>query len=543
MSSLSKRSIISSCGIIFIAICVLILYVSPAGLHAAEKKRGGTLTYSFHPEPIALCTIATTALPVAIMSTKIFESLLEYEGPALKPKPGLAESWTISDDKMTYTFKLRAGVKWHDGTPFTSEDVKFSILNIVKPLHSRGRVYFGLLDKLETPDALTVVFKLKAPVPFFIKAFQPGESPILPKHIVQAENLSSKKTFRASPFMRNPVGTGAWRLKEWKKGSHIILERNPDYWKKGFPLMDRIVLRLIPDGVARSIALENGEIDLVPMTGLPPSEYPRLAKLDHLEMDDNGSEGLGPIMWLEINLRKKPLSDVRVRKAMSMAIDRKIIADIIWFGLGVPARTAVVHQNPFSDKKLPAFEFNIDKANKMLDEAGYPRDADGVRFKITQNVLPYGEAWSRMAEYTQQALGKIGIEIKTQNLDFGAWIKKIYTDWDFSYTSMFVHNYSDPAIGVQRAFISSNIKRGASFTNSMGYRNPRVDELFKAGNVETDPAKRRQIYNEIQVILHDELPCIFLLDWAYMNVWNKRVQGLITNGISMYSNWDSVWLK
>ena len=153
---------------------------------AAEPKRGGTLTFTYQPEPSALSTIATTAVPVALVSTKIFESLLEYKGPELSPGPGLAKSWMVGDDGKTYTFKLRSDVKWHDGKPFTSEDVKFSVEKLVRPFHSRGKVYFGELDAVDTPDPHTVVFKLKKPVPFFLKAFQPSETPIMPKHILGA---------------------------------------------------------------------------------------------------------------------------------------------------------------------------------------------------------------------------------------------------------------------------------------------------------------------------------------------------------------------
>ena len=164
-----------------------------------------------------------------------------------------------------------------------------------------------------------------------------------------------------------------------------------------------------------------------------------------------------------------------------------------------------------------------------------------MRFKLSQNFLPYGESWVRLSEYIRQELGKIGIEVETQSLDLGGWLKKIYTDWDYGFTSNFVHNYSDPSIGIQRSFISSSIEKGATFTNSMNYRNKRVDELFAAALVETDPARRQKMFDEVQVILHDEMPVIFLVEIAYSHLWNKRVNGLITNGISMYSPWDSVW--
>ncbi len=532
-----------SCSSKLLHICTLLLAASLATAQAAEPKKGGTLTYTFHPEPSALSTLATTAVPVALVSSMIFDSLLEYQGAELTPKPGLAESWTISEDQKTYTFKLRPGVKWHDGQPLTSADVKFSVEKAVKPFHSRGKVYFGTLEAVETPDTQTVVFKLKKPVPYFMRSFQPNETPIVPKHVLEKANLSDKKTLRQSDFMQKPIGTGPFRLKEWKKGSHVILERNPDYWKPGRPYLDQIVLRVIPDGVGRAIALENGEVDLAPMNAIPLAEIGRLAKLPKIVKSTEGTEGLGPIMWLEVNLRQKPLADARVRQAMSMALDRNKIVDVVWFGQGKPATGPIVSSNPvYYNKALKPFEYNPDKANKLLDEAGYPRGANGVRFKLTQNFLPYGDSWVRLSEYIKQELGKVGIEVETQSLDLGGWLKRIYTSWDYDFTSNFTHNYSDPSIGVQRAFISSNIRKGASFTNSMDYRNPRIDQLFEAASVEMDPQKRKVLFDEAQQILHDEQPVIFLMEIAYTHLWNQRVHGLIQNGISMYSGWDAVWV-
>lgn len=523
-----------------IAFSLLLTAVS-CSLIAAEPKKGGVLTYTFHPEPTALSTIATTAVPVSIIATKITESLLEYEGAELTPKPGLAVSWEVDAAKQTYTFRLRPNVKWHDGAPFTSADVKFSIEKIVRPLHSRGKVYFGKVSAIETPDPLTVIFRLSEPVPFFLKAFQAGESPMMPKHLLEKIDVDDAKTVRSSEYMLKPVGTGPFKFKEWQKGSHIVLERFPDYWKEGRPYLDQVVLKVIPDGAARSIALENGEVDLAPMSAVPQADIKRLAALKQLELSNAGSEGLGPLLWLELNLRDKHLQDRRVRQAISLALDRKKIVDIIWFGQGKPATGPIVSGNPFYNKELKALPYDPALANKLLDEAGYARGANKMRFKLAQNFLPYGESWVRLAEYIKQELSKIGIEVETQSLDLAGWLKKIYTDWDYGLTSNFVHNYSDPSIGVQRSFISQTIAKGATFTNSMDYRNPTIDQLFSQALVETDDAKRKKMFDDIQVILHDELPVIFLVEIAYSHLWNKRVQGVITNGISMYSSWDSVW--
>jgi peptide/nickel transport system substrate-binding protein len=215
---------------------------------------------------------------------------------------------------------------------------------------------------------------------------------------------------------------------------------------------------------------------------------------------------------------------------------------VIWFGQGKPARGPIVSAGAWFDKTLKPLEHDPARASALLDEAGYRRGAGGTRFKLTQNFLPYGESWVRLAEYLKQELGKVGIEVETQSLDLGGWLKRVYTDWDYDFTTNFTHNYSDPSIGVQRSFTSANIKKGASFTNSMSYQNPRIDELFQQTTVETDPEKRRQAFAEIQQILQQELPVIPLMEIAYVHLWNKRVHDLIRNGISMYSSWDSVWV-
>ncbi|MBM3368097.1 MAG: ABC transporter substrate-binding protein, partial [Betaproteobacteria bacterium] len=297
--------------------------------HAQAPVRGGTLTYTFHPEPVGASTIVSTAVPVAILSTKIFESLLNWEGPEMKPAPGLAVSWTASADGLSHTFKLRSGVRWHDGQPFTSADVKFSVEDIVRPYHSRGRAHFSDVDAVETPDPLTVVFRLKAPVPFFIKAFQPSETPMLPKHKFAGIDLKQSTAVRQSEALtRAPVGTGPFRLKEWQRGSHVILERNPTYWREGRPYLDQVVLRVLPDGAARAIAVEKGEVDLAPMSALPEAEMQRIGKLPHIETSARGAEALGPINWLEVNLRDGPLADARVRQAISLSIDRARIVNV-----------------------------------------------------------------------------------------------------------------------------------------------------------------------------------------------------------------------
>jgi peptide/nickel transport system substrate-binding protein len=527
------------------ALAAVTLAAGAYGLPAQAEtpKRGGTLTLLQYTNLSALSTIATTAAPTSIVAPKIFESLLTYETADMIPRPGVAESWSSSDDKMTWTFKLRKDVKFHDGKPMTSADVKYSMDKVVGKFHSRGRKVMKLIESVEAPDDYTVVFKLKSEVPFFLKAFQPNEAPILPKHILGKKEYAKKKAIRQSPFMKNPVGTGPFRLVEFKEGSHIILERNPYYWKKGRPYLDKIVYRILPDDTSRVIALEKGEADVATYGNIPTVEIERLKKLDQMKATSKGMEAIGPVANITFNLRDKYMKNRKVRKAINLVHDRKFIVDVIFNGQARPVETPFFPGSTYYNDKLPPSEYNIDKANKLLDEAGFKRDSKGVRFKVTVDYTPYGNTWQRLAEYTKEQLKKIGIQGKIRNLDFGAWLKAIFTDWDFQMTNTFGNGYYDPVIGVARYYTTSSISKGASFTNASGWSNPEVDKLFDQAAKEIDVEKRKKMFFRIQEIMYEELPHVQLFALPTVTLFNKRVQNLPTNGISPYSGYADVWVK
>ena len=509
---------------------------------AQDPKRGGTLTMVLGSEPTAMSTIASTALAVAVVHAKIFDSLLEYTGPELTAQPGIAKSWTVSDDKRTYAFKLRPNVVFHDGQPMTSADVKFSIEKIVIPYHSRGRGNFQQLEAIETPDPQTVVFRLKGPQPYFLKVFQAGETPIMPKHLIDTPQYADLGKFRTSEFMLKPIGTGPFRVVEYVKGSHILLDRHPQYWREGQPYLDRLIMKIIPDDTARVIAMEKGEADVAVYGTLPETDIERLTSLPHIKSSNDGMEAIGPVANLTLNLRDKYMGDLKVRQAMSLALDRKAIANVIFYGLAKPATSPIFPGNPMFNAKLPPYPYDLRKANALLDEGGYKRGANGMRFSITLDYIPYGAVWQRLAEYTKAQLRQIGIDGNIRSTDMGSWLKLVYTDWDFQATSVFGNSYADPAIGTARYYISSNIKKGAAFTNVAGYANPRVDELFAKAAVETDEAKRKAMYDEAQAIMYEELPVLQLIAMPTTTVWNKRVHNLITNGISPYTGYADVWV-
>ncbi len=250
------------------AACALGLLGAVPRVRAEGPRRGGVVALLLSAEPPTLTSIAQTAFNTVIVSSKTTEGLLTYDFD-LSPQPQLATAWQVGDDGLTYTFKLRPGVKWHDGKPFSSADVAFSLLTL-KELHPRGRSTFANLIDVRTPDELTAVLVLSKPAPYLIAAFAASETPIVPQHIYAGSQAAS------NPANNAPIGTGPFVFREWVRGSHIIYDRNPDYWDAGKPYIDRLIVRIIGDPAARAIALEAGEVQLAPSTPVPLSELERL---------------------------------------------------------------------------------------------------------------------------------------------------------------------------------------------------------------------------------------------------------------------------
>ncbi len=279
----------------------------------SAQKRGGTLVLLVQPEPPNLAPHVSTSAPIGMVTAKVYDGLLEYDFD-LKPLPGLAKSWTVTPDGRTITFKLQENVKWHDGKPFTSADVQYSILEVLKKVHPRGASTFKEVTAVETPDASTVVFKLDRPAPYLMMALSGYESPIVPKHLIEGTDV------RKNDLLNKPVGTGPFKFVEWQRGQFARLDRNPDYWKRGQPYLDRIVARFITDSATRTAALETGEAHIGGFGAIPYSDVVALAKKTHIEVTRKGYEMSSPIVELGFNTRKPPFNNEKVRQALAATL-------------------------------------------------------------------------------------------------------------------------------------------------------------------------------------------------------------------------------
>jgi len=499
---------------------------------AAAPARGGRLVVAIDSEPPVLTSAITTAGPAQWISGKVFDGLLRYDND-FNPRPQLAQSWNVSPDGLSITFKLRPGVSWHDGKPFTSADVAFSVLQIWKKYHSRGRSTFANIVSVDTPDALTAVWHLSSPAPYILSALGSPESQILPKHLYDHGDVLT------NPRNIAPVGTGPFRFVEWKRGQYIALARNPAYWDKGKPYLDQVILRVLPDGNGAMTALETGEVHLV--VNPPWADIARVRKLPGIAVT-RSSGFTGALAAFEFNLDKPYFKDARVRQAFAHAIDRDFLVKNVWQGYGEAADSPIpASLSDFHASNLPAYPYDLNKAAQLLDAAGFKRGANGVRFSITHDPLPVGQTYKRSAEAIRASLARIGIRMEIRSQDFAAFVRRIYTARDFDTFQYAASAGPDPAIGTQRFYWSRNFQPGVAFSNGAHYLNPEVDRLLVAAQSESDANKRRALYGRFQQIVQTDLPKIPLVSANPVHL-SRGIQAFSVDAYGVMGNFADAFL-
>ena len=511
---------------------VLVLaFCTPATLRAQEPQRGGVLTAVHWPEPTILNSAINSGFAAAFISSKVFEGLVEYDRQG-NPTPQLAERWTISPDGKVITFHLRSGVKWHDGTPFTADDVKFSV-EVWKRYHSRGRLIYANVTDMDTPDPVTIILRLSEPAPALMSSLNSFTSPILPRHGYAGTDIPT------SPFNYKPIGTGPWVFKEWQRGSHIILERNPDYWLSGKPYPDRLVVRYLPDAASRSAMMETGEVLFGVQTPIALSDVRRLSNMPNLGMTTDGYEYFAPIVTMQFNNLEPPFDNLLVRKAVAHAINREQVVRNVWFGLGKVATGPVSSKSKYYTPDVEKYPYDPKKAEELLEQAGFKKDASGVRLRLTYEVSPLGSEYLRLGEVLKQQLGRIGVQIELRTQDSASSSRRLYSDYDFKFSTAYIGTYADPQLAV---YWSKNIAKGVPFSNASRYSNPSMDKMLEAVQIENDAAKRMEQFHEIQRIAARDLPILPLLELEQLTVFDKKLRDHTMTFDGPFSNLAHVWI-
>lgn len=498
---------------------------------AWSQQAGGMLRAVVQPEPPMLINAISSMAPIQFVGGKIFQGLLTYDFD-FKPHAELAKSWSVSEDSKVFTFELQQDVKWHDGKPFTAEDVVFTIGEFLMQANPRVRVL--LKDRLKTIEALdahTVCLTLKEPFPPLALAFDVSTMPMMPKHIYEGTN------YQTNPANQNPIGTGPFRFQEWKRGEYIKLAKNPDYWKPGLPYLDGIDFRIIPDAASRAVAFERGELHVLRGGDVDNVDVNRLKSMPGVVMTTKGWEMFAPMVTLHLNQRHPPFNDVKVRQAVMHALNRDTIVKNIFFGLGKPATGAFSSPTLFYDGQAPQYDFNLDEARRLIKESGVD-----VSRPVRLVAFGYGSQWDRLEEYIKQMLSQIGLNIVIEPGDAGTWASRL-SNWDFDLTLTYTYQQGDPALGIERLFVASNIVKGSMSANNQGYDNPETDALWRQAAVSTDPAERQRLYSELQARLNKEVANAFLFEIYFPTLYREQVKNLVRGPIGLNESFDSVYME
>jgi peptide/nickel transport system substrate-binding protein len=500
-----------------------------------QTRRGGTLVVASTQTPRHLNGAVQSGIATAMPSTQIFASPLRFDDQ-WNAQPYLAESWKLADDGKSLQLNLRRNAVFHDGKPITSADVAFSIMAI-KANHP-FQTMLAPVERVDTPDAYTAIIRMSVPHPAIVLAMAPALCPILPKHIYgDGQDLKSHPRNGT-----DVVGSGPFRVTEFKPSQPIVLERFDKFFLPGEPYLDKVILSISPDAASLMLGFERGDVQMLPFITLP-TDLKRLAADKNVALTSKGYEGIGPLNWLAFNTAKKPLSDVAVRKAIATSIDKNFITKALMGGFAQTADGPIVASSPFAVTDLVKYPLDLKKAGEMLDAAGYKAGPNGERFKLTIDYLPGADDQQKnVAEYVRGQLKKVGIAVEVRaSADFPSWAKRLAShDFDLSMDTVF--NWGDPVIGVARTYLSTNIKP-IVWTNTQSYSNPKVDEWLNSAGSILDATRRRAYYATFQKIVTDDLPIEFINVVPYHTATNKKVGNVPTSIWGPMSPYDEVYIK
>jgi len=465
-------------------------------------------------EPKSIDPHAVTAINDFRILMNVYDGLVKYKSGKLEVEPSLATSWTISEDGLVYTFQLRKGVKFHDGSELDAEAVKFNferMLDEKHPYHHTGpfplSFFFSAVKKVNAIDKYTVEFTLDAPyAPFLSNLAYPTGLIASPTAIKKYDK----------DFGRNPVGTGAFKFAEWQSNSHVIVERNEDYWG-GAPPLKAVVFRPITDANTRVAEMLSGGIDM--MVEVPPDSLSQMASNDSFKV----YEQAGPHLWfLILNLKEGPFKDKRVRQAVNYAINKKAIVENILQG------TAVVAAGPTPpafawahNEALTPYPYNPEKAAALIKEAGY--EGSALKFYVTEGGSGMLDPIA-MGTAIQADLAKVGFRVEIETYEWNTFLGKVNPGLEGKADmAEMAWMTNDPDTLPFLALRTAAWPDKGGF-NSGYYSNPKVDELLEKARQATDQAERAQLYKAMQTIVYEDAPWAFIANWKQNAVTSSAVK-------------------
>ena len=481
---------------------------------AAQAAKGGVLVIGTTQKPRHLNSAVQSGIATMMPAAQLFASPIRMDAN-WKPQPYLAERWDLSPDNRSVTLYLRKDAVFHDGKPITAEDVKFSI-ETIRDNHPFKTMY-GPVNAVTVSDPHTAVVRLLEPHPALLLAMSTSLTPILPKHI-----FGDGTDVKVHPRNANPIGSGPFKLVEFKPGEFTVLERFDKFFLKDTPKLNRVIIREFKDTSSMMLAFERGEIDIHSEL-TDAGQISRASKLPNVTLAST-SPAIGPIAWLAFNTKSPKLADKRVRQAINFAIDKKYLLETLLGKVHTRATGPIAAGSPFYEPKVEKYDLNLQKAAQLLDEAGLKPGANGIRLTLDLDYIPGSVELMVSQEYTKIALSKVGIEVNVRaSPDFPSWARRVASH-QFDMTLDSVWNWGDPVIGVHRTWLSSNIKPGIIWSNTQNYSNPKVDDLLANAAKESSMAKRKAMYSQMQKIVVDDCPVAFLIEINFNMAFHNKIQ-------------------
>jgi peptide/nickel transport system substrate-binding protein len=469
----------------------------------AQRPDPQTLVIIIESSPANLDPRVGTDAQSERIDQLLFDGLLTRD-ERFELRPGLAEHWEVPDP-VTYIFYLHRGVRFHDGRPLTARDVKWTFDSMMDGTVITAKAStFRFVQRIETPDDATVIFHMKEPYATLPWNVSSGAIGIVPYG-------------SGRDFGRAPVGSGPFRFVRQQADSEVILERNPDYWREKANLV-RVRFAVVPDATTRALELRKGSADIA-INALPADTVAELRREGQLAVEQSP----GTIYaYLAFNLRDPILKDVRVRQALACAIDRRPLLEYLWRGMARPASSVLPPEHWAFDSELTPQPYDPKQAMRILDDAGYHPGPDGIRLRLTMKTSTE-ESSRLMAAVLQQQLRQVGIALDIRTYEFGTFYSDVVHGSFQMYSLRWIGGNEDPDI-FEHVFHSASFPPKRA--NRSYYSNPRVDALIDQARRETDEAKRKPLYAEVQRIVAQELPYINLWYFDNVLVHSRRVDGL-----------------
>lgn len=456
----------------------------------------------------------------------IYDQLVRVAPDGISLVPGLAESWDISDDGLTYTFHLRPNVVFSDGSPMTSQDVLFSWLRAANDpeqhwtftLTALKRDTDGKVEGISTPDDATVVVELAQPwAPFLSDVAMFNMS-------VVSEAFAAGNEER---LVEECMGTGPFALGEWKRGESLTLVKNANYWEAGLPLLDQVVVQLVPDDNARILQLQGGDLD--GMMDVPSSRVPELQMDPDLKLYQFPSTYT---QYIILNTRQAPLDDVHARRALQFAADKQTLIEVVLFGLGVEATSFMPRGALYWNDTLPGFPYDLAKAQAEMAQSKTPNG-----FPLELKILGGSADDETLATVLKDMWSQIGVDVTIAPTE-GTTFNDDFLKANFqAMSNYFTYDIVDPD-----EIVAFSVLPESADAFETGWANAEAQDLARQGAAEPDPDKRKEIYFRIQEIYNEDSPMVILYHRPYINVTTTRVHNFGHPPTGQYA-WTTTWIE